>query len=63
MSNPNLRFDPNNRAHAFVITGMLEMVENDGLTPHEVFEVMEDIKRQTWHALAEIRAERKVSHE
>lgn len=55
MSTPDkLRFNGNNRAHAFVVTGMIEMIENDGLTPHEVFEVLEDIKRQTWGALSQI---------
>ncbi|MEK5166169.1 hypothetical protein NYE69_28090 [Paenibacillus sp. FSL R5-0527] len=54
---PNLKFDPNNRAHAFVVTGMIKMVENDGLTPRQVFQVLEDIKRQTWQALAEIYGE------
>ncbi|WFR64180.1 hypothetical protein P9222_08400 [Paenibacillus amylolyticus] len=55
MSTPDkLRFDVNNRAHAFVVTGMLEMIENDGLTPREVFGVLEDIKRQTWSALNDI---------
>ncbi|MEK5167154.1 hypothetical protein NYE69_33270 [Paenibacillus sp. FSL R5-0527] len=52
-----LKFNPNNRAHAFVVTGMLEMVEKDGLTPREVFVVLDDIKRQTFRALMEIYGE------
>jgi hypothetical protein len=62
MNNKN-KFDINNISHGLVVTGMLRMVEEDGLTVHEVFDVLEDIKRQTWPALAEIQAERKVSHE
>jgi len=49
-----LRFDQTKFSHQLVVTGLLNMVEDDGLTPHEAFEVLEDIKRQTWHGLAEI---------
>jgi hypothetical protein len=35
------------------------MVEDDGLTPHEAFQLLEEIKRQTWHALSEVYQETK----
>lgn len=47
------KLDIKNLNHGFVITGLLQMVEDDGLTPHEAFEVLEDIKRNTYHALME----------
>jgi hypothetical protein len=51
------RMDINKKSHQFVIVGLTAMVQEDGLTPHEAFDVLEDIKRQTWHALADIRDE------
>lgn len=63
MDDKRLKFNLNNINHGLIVTGMLQMVEDEGLTPHEVFDVLEDIKRQTWHALSEIRAERSASHE
>lgn len=49
-----LQMDQTKMSNMLVITGLLKMVEDDGLTPHEAFEVLEDIKRQTWHALSQI---------
>jgi len=45
----------NNQNHRLVVVGLTGMVEEDGLTPHEAFEVVEDIKQNIFHALAEIR--------
>jgi hypothetical protein len=42
-----------------VITGLLEMVEKEGLTPREAFETLDEIKKATWSALNEIRNETK----
>ncbi|MGM0807595.1 MAG: hypothetical protein ACQET8_23090 [Bacillota bacterium] len=42
----------------FVITGLIGMVEDEGMTPHEAFEMLDLIKRQTFHALADIKAGR-----
>lgn len=53
MNKPNL--DLNNINVGFVITGLLGMVEDDGLTPHEAFELLDLIKSQIWHALTEIK--------
>lgn len=49
------KLDLNNPNIAFVITGLVGMVEDDGLTPHEAFEVLDQIKRRTFHALSEIK--------
>ena len=49
-----MKMDMKKISHQFVVSGLVAMVEDDGLTPHQAFEVLEDIKRQTWHALAEI---------
>lgn len=53
------RLDMNNRNHQLIVASLANMVENEGLTAHEAFEVLEDIKRQTWHALADIQRETK----
>ncbi|MDQ0091634.1 hypothetical protein J2T12_005074 [Paenibacillus anaericanus] len=57
MNNPKTKADLTKLSHSLVVTGLLGMVEDDGLTPHQAFEVLEDIKRQTWHALTEIHRE------
>lgn len=49
----------NKLSHQMVISGLVGMVEDDGLTLHEAFEVLEDIKRQVFPALMEISRERK----
>jgi hypothetical protein len=51
------RMDVTKISNQLVMAGLVGMVENDGLTPHEAFEVLEDIKRQTWHALTQIKRE------
>lgn len=43
---------------SFVVTGLANMVEEEGLTPRESFEILEDIKRQTFHALSEMYSEK-----
>lgn len=52
------RMDLNNFNTQLIVAGMAGLI-NDGLTPHEVFEVLEDIKQNTFHALADINAENK----
>jgi len=48
----------NNLNHQLVVAGLTGMVDEDGLTPHEALEVLEDIKYNIFHALAEIRREK-----
>lgn len=56
MDKPKL--DLENINVGFVITGLLGMVEDDGLTPHEAFELLDVIKQNTFHALSEIKREK-----
>ncbi|PAD73959.1 hypothetical protein [Paenibacillus campinasensis] len=45
---------------AQLIVGAMGMLVDDyGMTPREVFELIEAIKRDTWHGLAEMHAENK----
>lgn len=52
---PKCELDLNNINVGFVITGLVGMVEDDGLTPHEAFDVLDEIKNKTWHALTDIK--------
>lgn len=47
----NKKFDPNKLSHRLIVSGLVSMVDDDGLTVQEVQEVLEDIKRQTCYAL------------
>lgn len=49
------KVDLNNLNVGFVITGLIGMVEDDGLTPREAFILLDEIKSQTWHALMDIK--------
>lgn len=40
-----------------VISGLATMVEDEGYSPHEAFRMLEDVKRNTFHALLEIKRE------
>ncbi|WP_214630022.1 hypothetical protein [Paenibacillus agaridevorans] len=53
------RMDLKKLSHQMVVSGLVGMIEDDGMTLHEAFEVLEDIKSQTFPALAEIARERK----
>ena len=53
------KFDVDNIHQQFIISGLVGLVEDQGLTPHEAFQVLEEIKRNVWSALAEIRSEAK----
>lgn len=48
------RMDLQNPFHAHIVGCLANMVELDGLTPHEAFEVLDDIKQNTFHSLAEL---------
>lgn len=52
------RMDLSNFNTQLIVAGMAGLVD-EGLTPHEVFEVLEDIKQNTFHALADINADNK----
>jgi glucan phosphorylase len=52
-------FNLNSLHQQLIIAGLAGLVEDEGLSPHEAFEVLEEIKRNTFHALAEIGREAK----
>jgi hypothetical protein len=58
MKNQKPKLDLTNINIGFVIAGLAGMVEDDGLTPHEAFEMLDLIKSQTFFALSEIKNER-----
>lgn len=53
--NERKRFDKNNDFHMHIIGCLANMVMEDGLTPHEAFEVLDDIKQKTFFQLGELR--------
>lgn len=40
-----------------IVTGLARLVEEEGHTPHEAFNLLEEVKRNTFHALAAIKSE------
>ena len=50
------KFDPNNKMHGLIVGAMAELCEQ-GMHPRDVFILLDDIKSQTWHGLAEIYSE------
>lgn len=40
-----------------IVTGLARLVEEEGYTPHEAFKQLDEIKSNTFHALAEIKEE------
>jgi hypothetical protein len=54
-----MKADLNKQSCMFVVTGLLQMIEQDGLTFHEAMETLEDIKQQVFPALMQISRERK----
>lgn len=53
-----MKLDIKNFNHQLIVTGMTNLVD-EGASPREVMELLEDIKKQTFHALMEIARERK----
>lgn len=42
-----------------IVAGLAGLVEDDGLTPHQALEVLDDIKRHTMPVLIDIARERR----
>jgi hypothetical protein len=61
VSKPGL--DLKNINVGFVITGLLGMVENDGLSPREAFQLLDEIKNQIYFALMDIKKETEIKKE
>lgn len=43
-----------------IITGLVRLVEEEDYTPHEAFQLLETIKRNTFHTLLELKKESKA---
>lgn len=43
-----------------IITGLARLVEEEDYTPHEAFQLLETIKRNTFHTLLELKKESKA---
>lgn len=52
--------DLNNHHIQLIVAAMAGMVEEEGMTPREVFERLEEIKSQTYFALMDIYEESKA---
>lgn len=52
-----VKFDQNSFGQQLIITGLLELVEKEGYSPRDSFEVLRDIQRHVWSALNEIARE------
>lgn len=52
--NERKKLDQNNDFHMHIVGCLANMVMEDGLTPHEAFEVLDDIKQKTFFSLGEI---------
>lgn len=53
MTQDKPRLDLNNLDHQLIVAAMANMAKK-GMTPHQIFELLEDIKNNTFHSLAEI---------
>jgi hypothetical protein len=49
------KFDKENPLHRMILAGMAQLVRDEDYTPHEVFDLLEDMKNKSFHALAELR--------
>lgn len=52
------RFNRGNIAHQLLVGTLSVLVDDFGYTPRELFELIEDIKHQTWFALQEMSQEK-----
>jgi hypothetical protein len=52
-----MKLDLNNINQKLIIAGLTGLVADDDLTPHEAFELLDEIKRSTFHALMKIKKE------
>lgn len=55
-----MNIDMNNQNNQLIIAALAGMVEDEGITPREAFERLEEIKRQTYFGLMEIYKESKA---
>ncbi|MDA2281036.1 hypothetical protein PDN19_28655 [Bacillus cereus] len=57
-----VEFNQNSFGQQLIITGLARLVEEEGLTPHESFEVLRLIQNNAFHALADLHKEYKAKH-
>ncbi|OMF38809.1 hypothetical protein BK133_00985 [Paenibacillus sp. FSL H8-0548] len=50
-----VRFNPQKRSHQLIASAMVEMVRDEGLTPHEALEAIEGIKNDIFFSLFELK--------
>ncbi len=55
-----LKLDLDNRNHQIIVAALASLVEDEGHSPRDVMALLEDIKKNTFHALMEISRERKA---
>ena len=63
MNEPTKKMEDSKNGTAFVITGLMHMIEEEGLTTRQAFEILEDIKHQTYFTLKEIEKEAREKNE
>ena len=51
------KFDQNNIGHQILVGSMAALVDDFGYTPRELFELIEDAKKQTYFTLLEMSKE------
>jgi len=56
-----VKFNQDSFGQQLIITGLLELVEKEGYTPHEALEVLEAIKKNIYSALCEIKQESEIN--
>lgn len=56
-----MKMDLSKTSHMLVVDGMRRMIEDDGLTFHQMIEMLEAIKRDTFPAMMQI--SREAAHE
>ena len=52
-----VKFNQDSYGQQLIITGLLELVEKEGYTPHEAYEILEKIESNIYSALCEIKQE------
>lgn len=55
MEDKKPELDMNSLSVGFIVTGLLRMVEEEGFSPREAFILLDEIKKQTFHALMDIK--------
>ncbi|GAB6454742.1 hypothetical protein bcgnr5383_51740 [Bacillus cereus] len=54
-----VEFNQNSFGQQLIITGLVRLVEEEGFTPHEAFEILEKIKGNVYFAMLDLHKEYK----